>query len=164
MKPGAPAAWAAREDVRVVEQPIEQRGDGGGIAEELASVLDGPVRGDERPAPWRESFEVLVHGELVIPAKLRARTTTDDASDDIVRPLPLARCRAALSWSGTSGTPVGSVIVKLQTGDSTPSGAYTPGLLRGPALQNVCATSLNPKPIRTLNYDVEIWKISPAGE
>jgi hypothetical protein len=27
--------------VRVVQQPIEERGDGGGVAEELAPVLDG---------------------------------------------------------------------------------------------------------------------------
>jgi hypothetical protein len=34
----APAARAAREDVGVVEEPIEQRGDGGGVAEHLAPV------------------------------------------------------------------------------------------------------------------------------
>ena len=45
---GAPAARAALEDVRVMEQPIEERGDGGGVAEELAPVVDGPVRGQER--------------------------------------------------------------------------------------------------------------------
>jgi hypothetical protein len=37
----APAAGASREDVRVVEEPIEERGDGGGVAEQLAPVLDG---------------------------------------------------------------------------------------------------------------------------
>ena len=31
-----------------MQQPIEQRGHGGGIAEELAPILDGPVRSDER--------------------------------------------------------------------------------------------------------------------
>jgi hypothetical protein len=33
--------------VRVVEEPIEERGDGGGVAEQLAPILDGAVRGDE---------------------------------------------------------------------------------------------------------------------
>jgi hypothetical protein len=30
----------------MMEQAIEQRGDGGGVAEELAPILDGTVRGD----------------------------------------------------------------------------------------------------------------------
>src|SRR6266545_6244989 len=47
LEPSAPAAGAAREDVRVMEQAIEQRGDGRGVAEELAPILDGAVRGDE---------------------------------------------------------------------------------------------------------------------
>jgi len=34
--------------VRVVEQAIEQRGDGGGVAEELAPVFHRTVRGDQR--------------------------------------------------------------------------------------------------------------------
>jgi len=36
---GAPAALAAREDVRVVQQAVEQGGDGGGIAEERSRYL-----------------------------------------------------------------------------------------------------------------------------
>ena len=40
---GAPAPRSAFEDVRVMEQPIEQRGDGGGVAEQLAPVVDGSV-------------------------------------------------------------------------------------------------------------------------
>lgn len=47
VQPCAPATRAACEDVRVVQQPIEQGGDGGGIAEELAPILDGAVRGEE---------------------------------------------------------------------------------------------------------------------
>ena len=43
MEPCAPAARAAREDVRVVQQPIEQRGHGGRVAEEPTPVLDGAV-------------------------------------------------------------------------------------------------------------------------
>jgi hypothetical protein len=38
----APAARAAGEDVRVVEEPIEQRGDGGGVAEQLAPAQPRP--------------------------------------------------------------------------------------------------------------------------
>jgi hypothetical protein len=34
--------------VRVVEEPIEERGDSGGVAEQLAPVLDGAIRGDQR--------------------------------------------------------------------------------------------------------------------
>ncbi len=32
----------------MVEETIEQRGDGGGVAEELAPVLDGAIRSDQR--------------------------------------------------------------------------------------------------------------------
>ena len=60
MEAGAPAARAAGEDVRVVEQPIEQRGHGGGIAEELAPILDGPVRGDS----VESNVKLLVIGEV----------------------------------------------------------------------------------------------------
>jgi hypothetical protein len=48
---GAPAPGAALEDVGVVEETIEECGDGGGVAEELAPVLDGAVgREDSRGA------------------------------------------------------------------------------------------------------------------
>jgi hypothetical protein len=40
VEPGAPAPGAARQDMGMVEEPIEQRGDGGGVAEELPPVLD----------------------------------------------------------------------------------------------------------------------------
>ena len=39
----APAPRSAFEDVRVMEQPIEERGDGGRVAEELAPVVDRSV-------------------------------------------------------------------------------------------------------------------------
>jgi hypothetical protein len=29
--------------VRVMQQPVEQRGDGGGVAEQLAPIVDRPV-------------------------------------------------------------------------------------------------------------------------
>jgi hypothetical protein len=34
----------------VVEEQVQEGGDGGGVAEELAPVLDRAVRGDERGA------------------------------------------------------------------------------------------------------------------
>ena len=40
---GAPASGSTLEDVRVMEQPIEQRGDRGGVAEQLAPVVDRAV-------------------------------------------------------------------------------------------------------------------------
>jgi hypothetical protein len=43
---GSPASWPALEDVAVVEEAVEHGSDGGGVAEELAPVLDWTVRGD----------------------------------------------------------------------------------------------------------------------
>src|SRR5438876_12393371 len=48
---GAAAARAAREHVRVMEQAIEEGGDGGGVGEQLAPVLERTVRGGERRRP-----------------------------------------------------------------------------------------------------------------
>jgi hypothetical protein len=45
--------------VGVVEQAIQEGGDGGGVTEELAPVFDGAVRGDERRAPL-----VAAHDDL----------------------------------------------------------------------------------------------------
>lgn len=57
---GAPAARPGLEDVGVVEQSTEERGDGRRVAEELAPVVDGSVRGQERRgtlvAPQAVSF------------------------------------------------------------------------------------------------------------
>ncbi len=47
VQPGPPALGATGEDVRVMEQPIEERADGGGIAEEFAPVVDGTIRSQE---------------------------------------------------------------------------------------------------------------------
>jgi hypothetical protein len=40
---GAPAPRAAFEDVRVMEQPIEERGDGRGVAQQLPPIVDRSV-------------------------------------------------------------------------------------------------------------------------
>src|SRR6266545_4909959 len=44
---GAPAPRPAGQDMRVVEEPVEQRGDGRRVAEELAPVLDRAIRRDQ---------------------------------------------------------------------------------------------------------------------
>ena len=41
---GAPAAWPTFEHMCVMEEAIEERGDRGGVAEQFAPVVDGPVR------------------------------------------------------------------------------------------------------------------------
>ena len=56
---GAPASRSALEDVRVMEEAIEQRGDGGGVAEQLAPVVDGTVRREQRGGAF-----VAAHDEL----------------------------------------------------------------------------------------------------
>ena len=43
VEPGAPAAGSARQDMGVVEEAVEERGDGRGITEELAPVLDRTI-------------------------------------------------------------------------------------------------------------------------
>lgn len=48
LQPRAPAPGAAGQDVGMVEQAIEQRRGGGGIAQELAPVFDGTIRRDQR--------------------------------------------------------------------------------------------------------------------
>src|SRR5262249_34853815 len=44
VQPGAPTPWPAGEHMRVMEQSIEQRGDGGGVAEQLPPVFDRTIR------------------------------------------------------------------------------------------------------------------------
>ena len=39
----APAAWPAREDMAMMQQAIQQGGDGRGVAESFAPVVNGPV-------------------------------------------------------------------------------------------------------------------------
>jgi hypothetical protein len=57
--------------VRVVEEPIEERGDGGGVTEELALVVDGAVRREERAyafvATHDEFEEVFGRGRREFP-------------------------------------------------------------------------------------------------
>jgi hypothetical protein len=40
---GAPASWPAPEDVRVMEEAVQECGDGRGVSKELAPVIDGTV-------------------------------------------------------------------------------------------------------------------------
>src|SRR5215471_11228608 len=46
-----PAARAALEQVAVVQQPVQHGGDGGAVAEQLAPVVDGSVRCNQRAGP-----------------------------------------------------------------------------------------------------------------
>src|SRR5713101_437080 len=59
LQPRAPAPGAAGQDVRVVEQTVEQRRDGGGVAQELAPVFDGTIRRDQRGG-----FFIAAHHDL----------------------------------------------------------------------------------------------------
>jgi hypothetical protein len=43
LQPRAPAPGATAQDVRVVEETIQQRGDGGGVAEEPPPVFHGAI-------------------------------------------------------------------------------------------------------------------------
>ena len=56
---GSPAPRAALDDVGVMEESVEQRGDGGVIPEEFSPVIDGPVRGEDGGGPF-----VAAHDEL----------------------------------------------------------------------------------------------------
>jgi hypothetical protein len=73
---GAPAPGAAFEDVGVMQEPIEERRDRGGVSEELPPVIDRPVGGQQRRrafvAPHDQLEEVfgggvreLAHAEIV---------------------------------------------------------------------------------------------------
>ena len=59
-----------------MQQPVEQRGDGGGVAEQLPPVVDGSIRGEHRGGPLvtaHDQFEQvlgrgvgqLAHAEVV---------------------------------------------------------------------------------------------------
>ena len=52
MEFGPPAPRAASEDVGVGEQAVEERRHGGGVAEQLAPVVDGAVGGEDRGGPF----------------------------------------------------------------------------------------------------------------
>ena len=48
-----------------MEQAVEQRGDGGGVAEQLSPVVDGAVRGEHRGGPLvasHDEFEQVLGG------------------------------------------------------------------------------------------------------
>src|SRR2546426_6889917 len=78
----APAARPAAEDVGVVEEAIEERADGGDIAEELAPVLDRPVRAEQCAYPLvpalDELEEILGRGGRELP---HAQVIDDEEGD-----------------------------------------------------------------------------------
>src|SRR4051794_15650866 len=62
---GAPATGAALEDVPVVEEAVEHGSDSGGVAEHLAPVLYGSIRGEERAGALvsaHDQFEEVLGG------------------------------------------------------------------------------------------------------
>src|SRR2546428_1325282 len=87
----APAARPAAEDVGVVEEAIEERADGGDIAEELAPVLDRPVRAEQGADPLvaalDELEEVLGRGGREFP---HAQVIDDEEGDGRELGHPLA--------------------------------------------------------------------------
>ena len=79
----------------MVEEPIEERGHGRGIAEELAPVVDGPVRGEERARPLvapHDEFEQVLGGR---GRELAHAEVVDD--------------RGAGRWRARSSSPAGAV-------------------------------------------------------
>ena len=56
---GAPAAGTALEDVAVMQQSVEHGRDSRSIAEKLAPILDGPVRGEKRADPFVPAHDQL---------------------------------------------------------------------------------------------------------
>ena len=81
--PGAPAAGPALEHVCVMQEPVEQRGDRGGVPEELSPLVDRPVGGEHRGGPLvaaHDQFEQvlgggvgqLAHAEVVDDEQVRA--------------------------------------------------------------------------------------------
>src|SRR5712692_8316236 len=79
LEPSAPAPRAAHEDVGVMEQAIEERGDGSGIAEELAPILHGPVRGDEGRGALIAAHDDL---EEILPRGGRELTHAEVVDDE----------------------------------------------------------------------------------
>ena len=55
----APAARAAREHVRVVEQPVQQRRHGHGVAKELAPVVHRTIRREDGLGPFTPAHDEL---------------------------------------------------------------------------------------------------------
>ena len=66
MKFRAPAPGAASEHVRVMEQPVEQRGHGRRVAEQFAPVVDGAIGREDRRgalvAPHDEFEQIFRRG------------------------------------------------------------------------------------------------------
>ena len=90
VEPGAPAPCATREDVRMVEQAIEHRGDGRGVAEEFPQSSMARSRREQRrralAAVHHDLQEVLGRGVRQLPHSRRVpvifqeHSRTPDAS------------------------------------------------------------------------------------
>src|SRR5437867_9736968 len=85
LQPGAPAPGATGQDVGMVEEPIEQRRDGSGVAEELAPVFHGAIRGDQRRLSTGTQISPSAVIEKSPPAgSLRGLGGADEAGFELV--------------------------------------------------------------------------------
>src|SRR5439155_6345565 len=107
----APAARPAAEDVGVVEEAIEERADGGDIAEEFAPVLDRPVRAEQGADPLvaalDELEEVLGRGGR---GARREEAAGGEREDEVADLTPASR--------SSRSTPLWPVLVAAPTGQA----------------------------------------------
>ncbi len=94
----------------VVEQPIEERGDGGRVAEQLAPVIDEPVRCQERGGPFIAPHD---HLQEVLGGGVRELAQAEVADDEQRDRRQLDEPRAALTLDPQTET--GRCVAQLQT-------------------------------------------------
>ena len=62
-----------------MQQPVEQRGDGGGVAEQLSPVVDGSIRGEHRGGPLVTTHDQL---EQVLGGGMRQLAHAEVVDDE----------------------------------------------------------------------------------
>lgn len=75
----APAPGAALEHVGVVEQAVEERRDGGGVAEQLAAVVDGAVGREQRRGAFVAAHD---HLEQILAGGVRELAHPEIVDDE----------------------------------------------------------------------------------
>ena len=83
----AVAPWAALDDMGVVQESIEQRARGRGVAEELGPLVDRAVRGEERARAFvaaHHELEQILGGGL---RQLAQAEVVDDEQRYLLHPL-----------------------------------------------------------------------------
>jgi hypothetical protein len=69
-----------------MQEPIEQRGDGGGVAEQLVPVLDRPVRGDARGGAFvAKRLTISSRSSAAVGGSLRMPRSSMTSSGTVVR-------------------------------------------------------------------------------